>query len=610
MRRRKTGNEGRRGESPAVQAGNVVALAPVGAGARALRTRMERENRMGVNLRNPRQYCEAFLHIRDKRQKLVRLRFNPAQENLYGVIKEEHAAGRPVRLIVLKGRQEGISTATEALMFQDAATRPMVNTLIVAHQDKATSALFRMNKLFYDCLPAAIQPMKKASNAKELVFENPTRNPDEKRRKPGLRSRVSCVTAGGKGVGRSETFNNVHLSEFAFWTGDKMATLAGIMQAVPDSPDTMVIIESTANGFNEFKDLWDGAVAGTNGWRAVFLPWYLEPHYRRPVEPGTVWTEEELRLKAQYQLDDEQLTWRRWCIRVNLGGSEQLFRQEYPNTPDEAFLLSGAAFFDNDVVMARRQAVKPPLRVGLFAYKEPEIEGGAPLEPEFREQAKGYIRIYEEPKPGYPYVLAGDTAGEGSDCFTAHVLDNTDGHQVAELQQPLSEILYARQVFCLGRYYNDALIGLEVNFSTYPELKLEEWHYPNLYQRERFDTFTGTMQKSFGWVTSSKTRPVALAGLHTVMEEAPELIVSFETLGEMLTFVYGKDRKPQAAEGQHDDLVLAAAIAHAIRGQQRYHMEIPGSGTRVWTDDMWEDYNAANAEMKKMLEEAWGVPRR
>ena len=596
-----------------------------------------------INLRNPREYCENFLMIRDKKQRMVSLRFKPAQENLYRIIKEEHQAGRPVRLIVLKGRQEGISTVTEALMFQDAATRPLVRTLIVAHRDDATANLFNMNKLFYDCLPRSVQPMRKNSNAKELVFENPTRDENEKRRRPGLRSRIKCVTAGGKGAGRSDTLTNVHLSEYAFWPGDKKGLLAGIMQAVPDDPNTMVIIESTANGFNEFKELWDGAVDGTNGWRPVFLPWYMEPEYRRPMEKGaprgrprgersrrgtseepagdgsegcavcgdegTVWTAEEEKLRAAYHLDDEQLSWRRWCIRVNLGGDEQLFRQEYPNTPDEAFLLSGDPYFDNDTIMARRRAAKEPLRVGLFEYPEPEIEGGAPREWTFTDREKGLIRIFEEPKPGVPYVLGGDTAGEGSDCFTAHVLDNTDGRPVAELQQPLSEVLYARQIFCLGHYYNTALIGVEVNFSTYPEMKLEEWHYPKLYQRERFDTFTGKMVEAFGWLTSSKTRPVILAGLHTVMEEAPELVVSFQTLGEMLTFVYGKDRKPQAAEGEHDDLVLAAAIAHSIRGQQRYTVDRPDGEKKRWTADMWEDYNAADEETRKLLVKRWGSHR-
>lgn len=563
-----------------------------------------------MNIRNPREYCENVIWIRDKRQKLVQLKFKPAQTALYEAIKKELQEGRPPRIIVLKGRQQGISTITEALMFQDSATRPMVNTLIVAHRDDSTAALFNMNKLFYDYLPAKLQPMKKASNAKELVFENPTRDPAEKRKRPGLRSRIRCITAGGKGAGRSLTQNNVHLSEFAFWPGNKMETLLGIMQSVPDDINTLVVIESTANGYDEFKDLWDGAEKGENGWVPVFLPWFMEPDYRKPVEPGVVWKEEERKLQEQFGLDEKQLAWRRWCIRTNCGGDVNLFRQEYPCTPDEAFLLSGDAFFDNDVIMARRSVATKPLREGMFAYTEPEIEGGAPVDWMFTDRVNGFIRIYEEPKDGHPYVLGGDTAGEGSDRFTAYVIDNSTGKQVAELQHTSSEIFYARQVYCLGRYYNDALIGLEINYSTYPQLKLEEWHYPNFYQRERFDTFTGQMVKAFGWATSSKTRPVALAELHTIMEENPELVVSWHTLGEMLTFVYDKDRKPQAASGQHDDLVMAAAICYSVRGQQRFGVWQGAEERKHWTADMWEDYNAADAATREMMIRKWGRPER
>ena len=49
-----------------------------------------------INIRNPKEYCENYLYIRDKKQQLVQLKFKPAQENLYRIIKEEHKAGRPV----------------------------------------------------------------------------------------------------------------------------------------------------------------------------------------------------------------------------------------------------------------------------------------------------------------------------------------------------------------------------------------------------------------------------------------------------------------------------------------------------------------------------------
>lgn len=112
-------------------------------------------------------------------------------------------------------------------MFQDTVTRPNVKTLIVAHDSGATGNLFKMNKLFYDCLPRRMQPMRKNSNAKELVFENPTREPKEKAKRPGLRSSIRCQTAGSGSVGRSDTLTNVHISEYAFWPKDKKGSAAG-----------------------------------------------------------------------------------------------------------------------------------------------------------------------------------------------------------------------------------------------------------------------------------------------------------------------------------------------------------------------------------------------
>lgn len=560
-----------------------------------------------MNLRNPKEYCENLLMIRTKTQQLAPLRFNEAQSNLYAVIRQQAALGKPIRIIVLKGRQEGISTLTEGLMFQDAATRPNVKTLIVAHDASATGNLFKMNKLFYDCLPRRVQPMRKNSNAKELVFENPVKDRKKKARRPGLRSVIRCQTAGSGGVGRSDTLTNVHISEYAFWPRDKEDLLLGIMQSVPNDPGTMVVIESTANGYDHFKALWDGAEAGTNEWIPVFLPWYLEKGYRMAVPPGTAWTEEEEVLQRDFGLDDEQLQWRRWCIRANCGGSVDKFRQEYPNTPAEAFLLSGTPFFDNRALSVQQMHAAEPGQTGWFVYDEPEEQGEKPRSWRFVPAADGAVRIWKAPERGVPYVLGGDTAGEGSDCFTAHVLDNRTGEQVAELQQRQSEILYARQVYCLGLYYNAALAAIEVNFSTYPERKLEEWHYPRLYQRERFDTYANAMVKSFGWHTTSGTRPQMLAELHTVMEESPQVIKSRWTLGEMIVFVYDKNRKPQAAEGQHDDLVIAAAIAHTARTQQRCTREEPDGDRRHWTKDMWEDYERADAETRKMLEKRWGA---
>ena len=505
-------------------------------------------------------YIENCLKIKTKSGTVVPFRMNDAQRKLYAVAKRQQDAGKPVRLIILKARQLGFSTLTEGLIFHACATRKNVNALIVAHREDATANLFRMSKLFYDELPAPVKPMLRASNAQELVFENPSKLRSEREARPGLRSRIRCATAGGRGIGRSDTLQCVHLSEYAFWpdgADGKASTLAGILQAVPSLPGTMVVIESTANGFEDFKERWDAAVAGENDFEPVFFAWFENPDYSMPVVPGTEWTPEERELRDAYRLTDEQLQWRRWCIANNCGGSLDMFRQEYPASPGEAFLHSGTGVFDNEQIVLRLERLPSPAGRGEFA------------DGEWTESETGAITLYELPEKGVPYVLGGDTAGEGSDYFTAIVINNVTGRIAAKLRQKYSEPEYVRQIYALGRLYNDALVAIETNFSTYPVMKLQEMEYPNQYSREREDTYTRQMKKSYGFRTDRQSRPRAIANLVEVFSSHPEWFTDRELLEEMLTFCYNEDHRPEALAGKHDDLVMAAAITYAVRHQQR-----------------------------------------
>lgn len=505
-------------------------------------------------------YIEGCLKIKTKSGTVVPFRLNDAQRKLYAVAKRQQDAGKPVRLIILKARQLGFSTLTEGLIFHACATRRNVNALIVAHREDATANLFRMSKLFYDELPAPVKPMLRASNAQELVFENPSKLRSEREARPGLRSRIRCATAGGRGIGRSDTLQCVHLSEYAFWPNGadgKASTLAGILQAVPSLPGTMVVIESTANGFEDFKERWDAAVAGENDFEPVFFAWFENPDYSMPVVPGTEWTPEERDLKAAYRLTDGQLQWRRWCIANNCGGSLDMFRQEYPASPGEAFLHSGTGVFDNEQIVLRLERLPEPAGRGEFA------------DGEWTESETGAIALYELPEEGVPYVLGGDTAGEGSDYFTAIVIDNVSGRIAAKLRQKYSEPEYVRQIYALGRFYNDALVAIETNFSTYPVMKLQEMEYPNQYSREREDTYTRQMKKSYGFRTDRQSRPRAIANLVEVFSSHPEWFTDRELLEEMLVFCYNEDHRPEALAGKHDDLVMGAAITYAVRHQQR-----------------------------------------
>jgi len=553
---------------------------------------------------------ERFLKIKTKESRIVPFRLNSAQIRLYREIERLKAEGKPVRIIILKARQMGFSTLTEGLIYHSTATQRNVNSLIITHKDEATTNLFNMSKTFHAYNP--VRPMLKNSNAKELIFENPTKNQQEKARMPGLHSKIKCATAGGKGVGRSDTLKNVHASELAFWPGDILETLTGLLQAVPALAGTMVIIESTANGFNFFKKLWDDAAAGLNDFTPFFAPWHEMKEYRMPYH-GEELTEEEKDLQAAFHLDEEQIMWRRWCIKNNCGGDVEKFHQEYPATPEEAFLATGACIFDTRAILLRLRLLEeePAPRRGNFRYTE-ERQGIDRIflrEIAFTESEKGEILLFKEPEEGRPYTIGGDTAGEGSDSFTCQVIDNITGEQVARLKwQNCDEDAYAKQFYCLGRYYNWALAAVETNFSTHPQKVLEYLQYPMLYVREVLDNYTGRLRESYGFATTGLTRPVLVAKLVEFARDAIHLIHDRDTLQEMLTFIRNDAGRAEAEQGEHDDLVMAYGIALMARGQQRMKIKEEKEQRKThWTADMWEDYRRASREEKAYLLEKWGV---
>lgn len=267
----------------------------------------------------------------------------------------------------------------------------------------------------------------------------------------------------------------------------------------------------------------------------------------------------------------------------------------------------GRTVFDAARLGARREKLPKPQKEGYFAY---EYDGLTISDIRWAEQPGGCVRIYREPEKGLPYVIGGDTAGEGSDKFVGQVIDNITCRQMAVLRHGTDEDLYARQMYCLGKYYNDALIGIETNFSTYPVKELERLGCKKQYVREREDTFDGGIIRSYGVRTDRVTRPVMISGLVQAMRGNEGLVEDETTLDEMLTFVFNeKNQRPEAEAGAHDDCVMALAIAHYIRGQQSMTAEGGPEKTADWTDDMWEDYSNAGLEGQAHLIRIWGRPR-
>ena len=269
----------------------------------------------------------------------------------------------------------------------------------------------------------------------------------------------------------------------------------------------------------------------------------------------------------------------------------------------------GNSVFDKEKVSARlaylRSAPKAEDK-GYFAYEDTGL--GIAKISWISDNVDGFITIYAPVKPRRHYVIGGDTAGDGSDYNVGQVLDNNTGEQVCVLRKQYDEDLYAKQMYCLGFYYNEALIGIETNYSTYPTMELERLEYPRLYVRESFDNYTHKTKQSFGFATTEKTRPVILANLIKWVREEADSINDPTTLEEMLTFVRNENFRPEAESGAHDDCVMALAIAHYIRSQQEYEDEQAPENTVKWTKDMWQDFERADEQTQRLLLKRWGQP--
>ena len=232
--------------------------------------------------------------------------------------------------------------------------------------------------------------------------------------------------------------------------------------------------------------------------------------------------------------------------------------------------VSGQSVFDAQKVTERLLALSPPLRTGYFAY---DYDGLSISGVRFVEDRTGPVKIYKEPEAKMPYVIGADTAGDGSDSFVAQVLDNRTGEQVCTLRQQTDEDVFTKQLFCLGIWYNVALVAVECNFSTFPTMELNRLRYPKQYVREVLDSYTRNLRHAFGFRTDKNTRNVILSELIESVRENTELYNDRTTLEEMLTFVRNEQFRPEAEEGAHDDCVMALAIALHARCQQRYTPE-------------------------------------
>lgn len=517
----------------------------------------------------PEKLIEMVFVVVDKNQQTKPFFLNEVQREFIDTLnqaKEDFEKGiiTEISLLVLKGRQQGFTTLITAYQLACSILNRNFQGFTLADKSDNSEAIFQNKAKFpYSQLPEVMQPTEKFNNRRQLLFAK-------------INSSWAVDTA-TKDVGRSRTVNFFHGSECAFWKDGIASIQAALGEAF--TKNCIKIYESTANGYNDYQKMWDSGVHincfyewwKTSEYRINFPSEDIKQKFVKDIDQKDDWINERLRwLRDEKHLDLEQLYW--YYKKYEAYIDKRLIKQEYPCSPKEAFLLSGDNVFDTEKILARLTRIPKPLKVGYFIY---DYDGLTIRNIRWVNDRNGYIKIYQVPdSPEITnYCIGGDTAGEGSDYFTGHVLDAKTGVQVATLKHQFDPDQYTRQMYCLGKYYKNALIGIEANFDSFPIQELQRLGYNNQYVREVQDTYTGKTEKRFGFKTTLLTRPTIISRLIQIVREEVDSINDKDTLEELLTIIKNEKGRIEAPEGGHDDQMMGLAIAHQIRGQVVFDTE-------------------------------------
>ena len=454
--------------------------------------------------------------------KLLKIRLKKGGTKLMSLNRAQREYSRRCskQNIVLKARQLGITTYVAARYFLQTITRPGTLTVQVAHSQESAEAIFNIVQRFWENLPKAMLKsalVKSRSNVRQIVF-------------PRLDSEYRVETADDN-AGRGMTIHNLHCSEVSRWPRGGLETLASLRAAVV--PEGEIVLESTPNGATGmFYGEWQKA--NETGYTQHFFPWWYDESYQEIVKEGGMLplTLEESELARQYGLSEGQIAWRRKQWNTLRG----LAAQEYAEDSSSCFLASGECVFE------------------LAAIEKAAELAGAETESE----DNGRLTIWFPPQKGRRYILGVDTAGGGSDgdYACAQVIERTLGMQCAELHGHFPPYELARRVADLARRYEEGLVAVERNNHGFGVLAhLNNLAYGNLFEKDG----------QLGWLTSAASRPAMIENMAAVMMSEPELFHSPRLLEECRTFVRRPDGNAAAADGAHDDCVMAMAIALAVR---------------------------------------------
>jgi hypothetical protein len=532
------------------------------------------------------RYCENNLWIRDKSGTIIRFVPNRPQKALIDYIIYCMDNGKPIRVIILKARQMGLSTAVEAVGYWWNSTNKNQTAVIIGHEEKSARNLYRMFRRYYDNSNPIFKPSIKYNTKSDLSFERY----DDAGNQVGLGSVITTATAKNTSAGRSDTIQFLHASEVGEWeNGEEL--IASLMQTIPYLPKTFIFLESTAKGKgNYFHKEWRNAEKGLNNFIPFFFPWWLIDEYEdyndEPIgelseyeeflidlfnKGFTTWSGEH------YDVTEDKFVPKiKFYRRKSKDFASDPVRmfQEYPSIANEAFVASGANVFP--VLKLSEMEILCPEIDEYDYYKimtgdthedyivekveyDPQVEDFTYVAP---------LKIFEEPIKGQEYVIGGDVA-EGlktGDYSVAEVVNITTMKTVARWRGHCDPDRFGEILGALGAYYNYALIGVEVNNHGLTTIqKLRDTFYTNLYKRDRgYDEDFEEPTSNLGWKTDVRTKRLAIDTLIKIIRDGINEDKDIVFIQEAFAFVRDDRGRMNAESGEHDDTIMAKAIAFQL----------------------------------------------
>lgn len=499
------------------------------------------------------RFCEVNLKIKTKTGELVPLVPNEIQRQLVEGVLRKLRDEEPVRFIILKARQQGVSTIIEALIYWWTITNRGQQSKIIAHDSDTSEYLYNIFRTYYDNSNPLFKVSTKYNTRNDITFAN------EAEPHKSLNSQIDTATAENTGTGRGQTIQWLHASEVAKWRNGQ-EIVAGLMQAVALMKNTAIFLESTANGIGDyFHTTWQAAKRGESAFEPLFFPWSIHKEYELPVPKHFILTKAEKELQKEHGLNKRQLQWRRKKM-LEFTGDEKRFYQEYPLTDAEAFLASGSPRFNIYKLQEMESKCYDPQTVELI---EKKTKLGTPkIIPKSLEGAP--LKVWFQPQEGHEYVIGADVAeGIEEDYSVATVMDRDSHVTVARFRGDVEPSDFGEILDIIGRWYNRALIGCEINNHGLTTVqRLRDLGYDKLYRRERgMDERYEEYTSKLGWRTDMRTKPLMIDALSEAISLGQITDYDKIFILECMTYIRDNRGRTNAQEGQHDDTVISTAIA-------------------------------------------------